>query len=189
VADFPEASGKSDPLAWEFYNLGVLLEDTNRPQEAADAFRDAKKLFEKAAADSPGAGAGPATRALAWFLADCPATQFRDPARAVELAKQALQFSPQSGRYWSILGVAQYCASQPQAAIASLKKSMELMSGGNSHHWFVLSMAHWQLGNKVEARKWYDQAVIWMEKNRPKNEELRRYRAEASEMLELKAKK
>ncbi len=50
-------------------------------------------------------------------------------------------------------------------------------------------MAHWQLGNKVEAHKWYDQAVKWMEKNQPKAEELRRYRAEASEMLELKAKK
>ena len=188
VADFPAASRKSDPLAWEFYNLGVLLEDTNRPHEAAEAFRDAKKCFEQSVADIPGAGAGPATRALAWFLADCPATQFRDPARAVELAKQALQLAPQSGRYWSTLGVAQYRASQPQAAIASFKKSMELMSGGNSRHWFVLSMAHWQLGNKDEAQKWYDQAVKWMEKNQPKAEELRRFRAEASELLELKAK-
>ena len=127
--------------------------------------------------------------ALAWFLADCPATQFRDPARAVELAKQVLQFAPQSGRYWSTLGVAQYRASQPQAAIASLKKSMELMSGGDSRHWFFLAMAHWQLGDKVEAHKWYDQAVKWMEKNQPKAEELRRFRAEASELLELKAKK
>jgi Flp pilus assembly protein TadD len=85
--------------------------------------------------------------------------------------------------------MAQYRASQPKAAIASLKKSMELMPGGDSHHWFFLGMAHWQLGNKVEAHKWYDQAVNWMEKNRPKDEELRRFRAEASALLELKARK
>jgi hypothetical protein len=85
--------------------------------------------------------------------------------------------------------VAQYRASQPQAAIASLKNSMELSSGGDSRHWFVSATAHWQPGNKVEAQKWYDRAVKWMEKNQPKSEELRRYRAESSELLELKAKK
>ena len=46
-------------------------------------------------------------------------------------------------------------------------------------------MAHWQLDHKAEARKWYDQAVEWMEKNRPHDEELRRFRAEAKELLEI----
>jgi hypothetical protein len=66
---------------------------------------------------------------------------------------------------------------------------MQLLSGGDSRHWFFLGMAHWQLGNKVEANKWYDQAMKWMEKNQPKAEELRRFRAEASEMLEPRSKK
>ena len=44
-------------------------------------------------------------------------------------------------------------------------------------------MAHWQLGEKEAARKWYDQAVAWMDKNQPNNEELRRFRAEAAELL------
>ena len=46
-------------------------------------------------------------------------------------------------------------------------------------------MAEWQLGNKDEARKWYDQALQWMEKNQPQNEELRRFRAEAAEILKI----
>jgi hypothetical protein len=44
-------------------------------------------------------------------------------------------------------------------------------------------MAHWQLGQKDEARKWMDQAVEWMDKNQPQNDELRRFRAEATQMM------
>ena len=66
-----------------------------------------------------------------------------------------------------------------KAAIAALEKSMELRKGGDSNDWFFLAMAHWQLGEKDKAREWYDRAVQWMDKNQPKNEELRRFRAEA----------
>ena len=190
VADFPETVAAPSNLAWSFYALGLLLEDSDRPQEAAEAFRDAKRIFEEVAAKIPSGGPtwAPA-HALAWFLADCSATQFRDPARAVELAKHMLQFAPQSGRYWFTLGVAQYRASQPRAAIVSVHRSMELMSGGQSGHRFFLAMAHWQLGNKVEAHKWYDQAVKSMEKNQPRDAELCRFRAEACELLEVREKK
>ena len=44
-------------------------------------------------------------------------------------------------------------------------------------------MSHWQLGKKDEARQWYDKAVEWMEKNKPDDEELKRFRAEAEELL------
>jgi hypothetical protein len=44
-------------------------------------------------------------------------------------------------------------------------------------------MAHWQLGGKSEARKWYDQGVQWMEKHKPHDDELRRFRAEAAQLL------
>jgi hypothetical protein len=54
-------------------------------------------------------------------------------------------------------------------------------------------MAHGKLGNKDEARKWYDKAVEWMEKNKeelekdvPHREELQRFRAEAKDVLDLK---
>ena len=49
-------------------------------------------------------------------------------------------------------------------------------------------MAHWQLGDKNQARKWYDQAVAWMDKNQPKDDELRRFRAEAEELLKVERK-
>jgi len=51
---------------------------------------------------------------------------------------------------------------------------------------FVLAMAHWQLGHKKEARQWYDKAVQWMDMNKPQDEELRRFRAEAALLLGIK---
>ena len=48
-------------------------------------------------------------------------------------------------------------------------------------------MAHWQLGDQDDARSWYDKAVErmekWMDKNKPQDEKLRRFRAEAEELL------
>src|SRR5262249_9828940 len=125
---------------------------------------------------------------LAWFLADCPAAQFREPARATKLANDAVQVAPRSGHYWLVLGVARYRAGQLKDAIAALQKSMEILAGGDSRSWFILAMAHGQLGNKADARKWYDQAVEWMEKNEPRHEQLRRYRTEAAELLGVKQK-
>ena len=66
---------------------------------------------------------------------------------------------------------------------------MELRNGGDSFDWFFLAMAHWRLGEKDKAREWYDRAVRWMDKNPSKNEELRRFRAEAAELLGLTEKK
>ena len=60
---------------------------------------------------------------------------------------------------------------------------MELRGGGDAFDWFFLGMAHWQLDHKDEARKWYDEAIEWMDKNQPQNDELRRFRAEAAELL------
>lgn len=47
-------------------------------------------------------------------------------------------------------------------------------------------MAHWQLGEKDKAREWYDKAVQWMDKNKPQDEELKRFRSEAEELLGIK---
>ena len=66
---------------------------------------------------------------------------------------------------------------------------MEIRNGGDSFDWFFLAMAHWQLDEKDEARKWYDQGVQWMEKNKPEDEELRRFREEAAkDVLKVKTR-
>jgi serine/threonine protein kinase/Flp pilus assembly protein TadD len=132
---------------------------------------------------------------LAWLLATCPDAKLRDPGRAVELAKKAVQLAPQKGMPWNTLGVAHYRTGDWKAAVAALDKSVELGQGGDAFDHLFLAMAHRKLGNHAEAGKWYDRAVAWLAKNKAalaRNkalaEELQRIQSEAEEVLELKAK-
>jgi tetratricopeptide (TPR) repeat protein len=63
------------------------------------------------------------------------------------------------------------------------KDSKELRDRGSARDGLCLAMAHWKLGHKDEARKWYDQAVEWMKENNPDNVELNQGRVEAAELL------
>jgi len=120
---------------------------------------------------------------LAWLLADCPEQKLRDTGRAVDLARQAAALAPHDSKYWNTLGVAQYRYGDWKSAIAALEKSMELRNGGDGLEWFVLAMAYWQLGNYEQARKWYEQAIDWMDTSNAQDEQLRRFRAEAAGLL------
>ena len=144
----------------------------------------------KAASDYSGALAVHSDRddvlnGLAWLLAACPDPGFRDPSRAVELARKAITLEPTQGNYWNTLGAAHYRLGNWDSAVTSLKKSMELRRGGDGFDWVFLAMARWQQGEKEEARNCYDQAIRWMEKNRPNHEELRGLRLEAAALLQI----
>jgi serine/threonine protein kinase/tetratricopeptide (TPR) repeat protein len=199
------------PDANAYYNLGVALERQGKRAEAVDACREAIRikpdwglpyymLGRELIMQGKWAEAIQAWgklvelepwhalrhNQLAWLLATCSDPKFRDPPRAVALAKKAVELEPKNGLYWKMLGVAQYRAADWKASIAALEKSMALRNGGNSFDWFFLAMASWKQGDKEKARQWYDRAVQWMEKNAPPHEELRRFRAEAEKVLELK---
>ena len=80
--------------------------------------------------------------------------------------------------------MARYRAGDWVAAIEALEKAETLAPDKYlAHNGFFLAMAHWRTGPESEARKWYDRAVQWMEKNQPRDVELRRFRAEAEELL------
>ena len=83
------------------------------------------------------------------------------------------------------LGIVQYRASDWKAALASLKKRFELGGAGDVDReaGFYLAMTYWQLGEKEQARKCYDQAVRWMNQHPPTVQRLHRLRAEATELL------
>jgi tetratricopeptide (TPR) repeat protein len=152
-----------------------------------DRFPEALADYQKALELAPDNAV--AHNNLAWLLATCPAAEFRDAQRALELAKKAVELDPKRGYFWGTLGAAHYRAGEWKDGVDALKKSDELLNGGMfSFNAFFLAMAHWQLDQKDEARKWYDQAIEWMEKNRPQDEELKRFRAETTELLGLKEK-
>jgi WD40 repeat protein len=163
--------------------LGDRLRGPGRFQEAETAYRQALARLQKLAAAFPGDPGYPhqlarACNNLAWLLATCSETRWRDVPRAVELSRSALHLEAKNGLHWNTLGVAYYRAGNWQATIEALKKSNELLNGEEqSFNAFFLAMAQWQLGDKEEAHKCYEQAVQWMEKNKPQDEELLRCRA------------
>ena len=168
-------------LADDQYTLGVLLEATGRSAEAAEAFRKTIKLYEQVIVENPHWALSP--RSMGWWLVTCPAVQFRDPQRALALAWQAIQRTPEQGDAWELLGVAQYRSGQPSAATESLRKALELTDGGEPEQWFFLALAYWQNQNHQQAWEWYSKATAWIEKHHPANEALDRFRAEAGAVL------
>ena len=114
----------------------------------------------------------------------------RDPARAVEFASKAVELAPNTARYWTVLGVAQYRAGKFNEAVATLNKSVAL-HGDDAYglEFFVLALAHWRLGEPNEAHQWHDKAVAWLNANRSDDnytqdrEELSRLEAEAQEVI------
>ena len=151
----------SEECALDYMRLGISLVTAGQAAEADIAFQKASESAPQDASlhNEPGLAFGHLP----------PDAKLRDPGRAVQLAKRAVELAPNESAYWNTLGAAQYRAGElEQARVEALKKSMELRTGGyTSNDWFFLAMAHWQLGDKDEARKWYDQAVEWMEKNQP----------------------
>jgi WD40 repeat protein/serine/threonine protein kinase/tetratricopeptide (TPR) repeat protein len=180
IAEYRQAIKRKPDFAAPHYNLGVVLKERGKLDQAIVAFERVIELEPNHALRH---------NQLAWLLATCPEAKFRDAKRAVELAKRAVELKRQEGNYWNTLGVAHYRAGSWKEAVAILEKSMELRKGGDGFDWFFLAMAHWKLGEKDKAREWYDRAVQWMDKNQPTNDELRRFRTEASELLELEVKK
>jgi tetratricopeptide (TPR) repeat protein len=129
---------------------------------------------------------------MAWALAARPHPRFYDPKKALELVTRAVQQAPDTAYMWNTLGLAHYRNGSWREAIEALEKSMRLGGEGDSMDKFLLAMAHWRLGDKDQARKWYNRAVQWMENNeqRALDEELRydlvRFHEEAAQLLGIK---
>jgi curved DNA-binding protein CbpA len=157
-------------------------------------FDELRRTYEQLVERNPQSAS--AHNKLAWFLAICPDTKFRDPRRAVDSAKRAVELAPrgfertdriQQAVYRNTLGVAFYRAHDWTAAERELQMSTQLKSGGDSFDWFFLSMVDWQLGygHEVAAQQDYAMGVEWMEKNSPNDDDLKRFRSEAAEVLGL----
>src|SRR5262249_31808339 len=100
----------------------------------------------------------------------------------LEIAKKAVTRTPWDWMIWNTLGIAQYRCSNWMEAVGDLEKSMRAM-GDNAYNWLFLAMAYQKLSRPKQAREWYDKSVEWMVKHKSKDDELRRFRAEAEEVL------
>jgi tetratricopeptide (TPR) repeat protein len=173
-ANFAEDPGHRRNLVVSYMELARLLCEAGRRNDAAEPYRQALELEE----DDPSVN-----NDLAWYLATSPEPCLRDAARAVRLAQKAVTAGPESAIYRNTLGVACYRSGDDRAAVAELEKSMSMRGGGDSFDWFFLAMAHWRLGDRNQARIWFDRAVRWMDRHKPHDDELCRFRAEAQSIL------
>jgi tetratricopeptide (TPR) repeat protein len=186
--DHPGAQPYPVLLAARYDDLGLMLEAAQRPEEAVEAFRNAIKLFENTVAEFP--EEPNANHDMAFRLASCPAIQFRNPGRAVELAKKTLQKIPTRADWWRTLALAEYRIRNWSAARDAALKARQLQPASDDWDLFVLVMTQWQLGNKNEAQNTYKQAVNWMDKScpwgighMPPRIDIRSLRNEAAELL------
>jgi serine/threonine protein kinase len=179
---FPIVSRYRNSALWSRQALAELLWSTGRRAEATELYRQVARWTDQA---SPGDAAGHHIRA--WFLVTCPDPQFRDARRAVNLAKRATELAPKEKEYWVTLGLAHYRAGNWREAVTAPNKAMnglvDIGTAADGWTLFLQAMAHWQLGDKEQARRCYDQAVTWTDRNETRNKELRRFRAEAAQLL------
>jgi tetratricopeptide (TPR) repeat protein len=139
----------------------------------------------KAAIQHAGADAESRNR-LAWVLTTITDEHLRDPAQAAAIASNAVKQSPRDGRYWLTLGIAHYRTGDWISTIRALEKAVEygpILYEAST--WSFLAMAHWQRGEKDEARRCYDRANAWLAKTQTTDEEMTRYRSEAATLLGL----
>ena len=180
IAEWREAIRLKKDCHQAHHNLGNALLAKGQPELAIAECREAIRIKK----DYP-----EALNNLAWLLATCPDVKLRNPSLAVAHAKTAIELGPNKSRswplFWNTLGIAHYRNGDWQAATEALEKSVQFRQGGDSNDFFFLAMAHWQLHDKDKARAWYEKAVVWMDKHNPHDAELKRFRAEAMDLLGL----
>src|SRR5262249_53869167 len=106
---------------------------------------------------------------------------------ALVLASKAFKLAPHFKLFRNTLALAQYRTGDFKEAKNTLDASMARARGGDCWDWFLLAMVQWQLGEKEQARQWFDWAAKQMEEPRFSNSQVgRALRAEAAKVLGIR---
>jgi serine/threonine protein kinase len=196
VQQAPKRASLWDQVGMAYYHIGMELWYEERRAEAKEYFRLAVGAFDEALRrDSYSLIV---LQHSAWFLTVCPDPQFRQPERALRLAKRLVAIAtPQDDRaHFSggvrplfTLGLAQYRIGDWTAARRSLEDSCRRRNGGDAYEWFILAMVHARMGNEAEARASCEQAVRWTRANRYGDFELHFFDDEAARIPGLNAQR
>ncbi len=195
AAEAAEQLPRANPNHWEehFRTVSFLarclvaaeqdkhLEKGARQERAASYGRRLQQHLNELSRRAPDNAA--ASNALAWFLATCPKPELRDPARALALALKATRLAPGQAGYWNTLGVSYCRLGKWDQAVTALRRSVRLSGEGECADWLFLAIACWKLDRSVEARRWYDRALTWMDEHKAQDEELLRFRDEATRLI------
>jgi tetratricopeptide (TPR) repeat protein len=149
VAAFPD---EVDQVWWHaqgLSRLGRALHALGRPGEARPYFLRARKQYEVQFAIQPD---WRAHCDLASFLSNCPDESLHDLPRVQELARRAIELSPEKSDAWFHLGVAQYRTGQWEQALVNVRQCARLRPGGDPECDYVLASILYRLGDADRAR-------------------------------------
>ena len=110
------------PLVGAYIHMGYYAHLDQRVPESKEWFRKTVTAYSRYLKMRPDKYR--AYNDLAWFLATCPVTEFRNPRHAVKVARQATEMIPGQAAGWNTLGVALLRAGEPRAALDALQKAM-----------------------------------------------------------------
>jgi serine/threonine protein kinase len=168
------------------------LEAIGRPDAAEDMVRRALDVAEPLLVDKAAAfpcfqkGLVGQFDGLAWWLVRHPPKRTDDPARAVRLARHAVEWEPQRAAFRTTLALAHYRSGDWIAAKAALAESTEVQEEGDPLNWLILAMIHQRQGQSEQAQTRYDQAREWFEShtaNISQNREIDGIRREAEHLI------
>jgi serine/threonine-protein kinase len=130
------------------YYLALALERVGRIREAIDAYADAAR-------------ANPSDRrshtALTWLLATAESDELRDPARAVEHARKAVELAPDDAGQLELLGIALFVDNEYDEARDALERTLGI-AGDEGGGLLFLALVQARLGESDEARITYSRA-------------------------------
>jgi serine/threonine protein kinase len=172
------------------HGLGDVFTAAGQAQKAEQAYHRALECYQQATAAGPPYSAD-SWQQLAWFLATCPDTRFRDPRRAVEAARKAVELALDGkagdlAQCEKTLGLAYYRAGEWQAAVRPLEKCRSHAGQCDYPAAFLYVMAAWRLGKTADARRWYDLRIREMEQGLVQDVEVLPFRDEAAALLGIK---
>lgn len=184
------AGANREILAARYRAAGRAAKDQGRLAEAKTAWLHALDLLTRLATAQPSVQRPvideqwcACANDLAWLLANAPDPSVRDVNHALALATKAAETQPGCSVYWNTLGVAHYRAGDFKAAVAALDRTITVGDGGTVFDHVFLAMAHAQLGNQDESRRWLALAMFKKERDYPGHPELTSFCNEAHSVI------
>ena len=116
------------------------------------------------------------------MLATANEIELRNPSEALDHARTAVELDPQNWGFWDTLSVAAYRAGDWKTALSARQEKLGRHPIATDDRLF-LAMTHWQLGDKAEARKSYDEAIREIASEKKESAALRDLRQETEQLL------
>jgi tetratricopeptide (TPR) repeat protein len=95
-------------------------------------------------------------RNFGWHVLVHPEPRVGDRARALEIARKAVERAPNDATAWNTLGLALYRAMQYETALNVVQKAIERRGARETVDHLLMAMIQARRGEKSEAQQWFD---------------------------------